>query len=72
MTDSLYATLPSNASLNVYPENVGARFKVKLPKPLKMEASEGWEVGLVDIQFKCSWTNLRNPFSRSSKRGYSW
>lgn len=51
-----YLTLPSNSSMDVYPENTMANFKTKLPS--RVELTGRWEVGLVEIQYPHSWYNL--------------
>jgi hypothetical protein len=42
-----YLTLPSNASMEVYPNNTAAQFQTKLSS--KMELEGEWEAGLVEI-----------------------
>ena len=50
--------LPSNASMNLYPENKTSSFKVNLPQTLELDSSK-WEVELSEIQFEHSWYNIR-------------
>ena len=49
-TGSFYMTLPSDASLNVFPDNTLTEFKTHLPQPLSMMESE-WEVALSEMVF---------------------
>ena len=53
---SFYLTLPSNSSLNYYPENTLANYKTKLPQLFDLEGE--WEVGLAEMQFPITWYNL--------------
>jgi hypothetical protein len=48
-----YMTLPSNASMDVYPQNTLANYRVKLPR--KYEFSEEVEVALVEFSYTKSW-----------------
>ena len=52
-----YLTLPSNSSMDVYPDNTMANFKTRLPNRVELEGR--WEVGLVEMQYPHSWYNLR-------------
>jgi hypothetical protein len=49
-------TLPSNSSMNYYPDNVLANYITKLPQ--LFDLSGEWEVGLSEIQFPISWYNV--------------
>jgi len=51
-----YLTLPSNSSLQYYPENNASRFVTKLPQP--QEYSGEYEVGLAEIQFNNTYFNI--------------
>jgi hypothetical protein len=53
---SFYITLPSNASLNLYPDNQPGKFFVKLPQTI--DVSSQYEVGLAEIQFSNSYFNV--------------
>jgi len=44
-----YVTLPSNSSMNCYPDNSVARFTTKLNGIIELEGD--WEVGLTEIPF---------------------
>ena len=52
-----YLTLPSNSSMEVYPDNTMTNFVTKLPNRLELIGE--WEVGLVEIQYPHTWYNLQ-------------
>ena len=54
-----YLTLPSNASLNEFPNNKMTSYRVKLPQSIDLEGV--WEVGLYSI-YKKVW--IRTSFMR--------
>ena len=51
-----YLTLPSNSSMDYYPDNTLTTYTTKLAQPLELEGS--WEVGLAEIQYPRSWYNI--------------
>lgn len=51
-----YVTLPSNASLDVYPLNRLSSFRTKLNTPLQLEGQ--WEVALVELIFPTPLINV--------------
>ena len=53
-----YVTLPSNASMDLYPENTLTRYVTSLPQ--RSSLSGQWECGLVEIQYPHSWYNVRS------------
>lgn len=53
---SFYVTLPSNASMVLYPANNPGHYFVKLPQTLDLNAQ--YDVGLVEIQFPNSYFNV--------------
>ena len=53
-----YLTLPSNASLDVFPDNKTTEYRVKLPQPIELDGN--WEVGLYSIFYTNTWCTLRN------------
>ena len=55
--DQFYLVLPSNSSLNYFPQNSLASYITKLAQPLELPGR--WEAGLSEIQFKKSWFNVR-------------
>ena len=54
-----YLTLPSNNSMECYPENTLAQFTSRLPNVINL--SGNWEVGLVEIQYPHNWFNVPTP-----------
>ena len=55
----MYVTLPSNSSMDIFPDNKVSHFKVNLPEVLKVDP-ENWEVALKEIQFPHLWYNVRD------------
>ena len=53
-----FVVLPSNSSMDLYPNNKVSNFKVNLPNILNLDAAK-WEVGLSEIQFQHTWYNVR-------------
>ena len=51
-----YLTLPSNSSLQYYPENTLTHFTTQLAQPVNLQGQ--WEVGLAEIQYPHTWHNL--------------
>lgn len=58
MTDDTYVDLFSNSSLDLYPENIVSKFKVKLPQPLSLEG-----------EYECSMAQMICPATTSLKIG---
>ena len=56
--DQFYVILPSNSSMDIYPDNKISNFKVYLANPLQLDSAK-WEVGLSEIQFPHLWYNIR-------------
>lgn len=52
-----YVTLPSDASLEMFPENTQSSFRTKLSAPL-MLTGDDWEVGLTEIFIPKTWYNV--------------
>lgn len=52
--------LPSNASLDVFPNNSLASYTVQLPYPINLSTKSSWEVALAEVQFKKSWYNVKD------------
>ena len=63
---AFYVTLPSNSSMDVYPENTLSNYRVKLPTSLQLSGE--WEVGLVEIAYPHSWYVLSPNSSKISIR----
>ena len=57
MARQFYLTLPSNSSLEYFPNNTVANFEVKLAEPL--ELTREWEVELTEIKYPQSWSTKR-------------
>jgi len=43
-----YITLPSNASISLYPNNTAAQHTIKLPRPISLDVGD-WEVALTEL-----------------------
>ena len=56
--DQFYLVLPSNSSLEYFPQNSIASYTTKLAQSLDLQGR--WELGLSEIQFKNSWINVQN------------
>jgi hypothetical protein len=52
--DHFYITLFSNASQDVYPDNKIAAFTIQLAKPVTLDPSEKWEVGLCELSYSAT------------------
>ena len=52
-----YLTLPSNASLNEFPNNKTTSYRVKFPQSIDLEGV--WEVGLYSISYPNTWYTLQ-------------
>jgi hypothetical protein len=52
-----YLTLPSNISMDYFPNNTLASFTTRLPEMLDLDGS--WEIELAEIQYPHSWYNVR-------------
>ena len=51
---SFYVTLPSNSSMDLYPNNTISAFSVSLKEPIRLETN--YEVALVEMTYKHSWS----------------
>ena len=49
-------TLPSNASINHYPQNKPNCYSTRLPDEIALPGE--WEVAIVDIQYPYRWKNV--------------
>ena len=56
--DHFFITCPSNSSLELYPDNKVAHFKMRLNQPCELIGN--YEVGLSQIQYPMSWNNIRH------------
>lgn len=74
--ESFFITLPSNSSMNEFPENTLTRYKVRLPHTIHFEGE--FECALVDATFPTSWYNLITTQEHPTKssvlytRGTRW
>ena len=57
-----YLTLPSNSSMDYFPDNTLTHFTTRLPQMIDLDGS--WEIGLAEIQYPHSWHNI--------KKGEAW
>ena len=55
-----YLTLPSNASIDIFPNNKSSTYRVKLPQPIDLNGE--WEVGLYSITYPNTWYTLKRGF----------
>ena len=55
---SFYVTLPSDSSMNYFPENKISHFISRLPTPIELKG--GWEVGLVEFIYPHTWYNVNS------------
>jgi hypothetical protein len=53
-----YLALPSNASLDVFPNNKTSDYHVQVPQSIELDGN--WEVGLYSISYPNTWYTLRN------------
>lgn len=51
--ENFYVTLPSNSSMNIYPENSLSHYTTRLRKPLNLTGK--WEVALVEASVPTQW-----------------
>ena len=54
---AFYVTLPSNASMDVYPDNTAAAYKIRMPKTMYLRNK--YEVALAEIQYPHTWTTFQ-------------
>jgi len=52
-----YMTLPSNSSMDCYPDNTAAKYTTKLTSMIELDGE--WEVGLIEISCPGSLVNVR-------------
>ena len=56
MATDFYLTLPSNASMKMYPDNTLAHYITDLPRCIDLTGE--WECGLAEIQYPHTWYNI--------------
>ena len=52
-----HLTLPSNASMDLYPKNTAAQYTIKLPCPVALEGGD-WEVALTELSVPAIFDNV--------------
>ena len=57
-SSSFYLTLPSNASMDVFPNNTSANYQIRLPRTLYLK--NNYEVALAEIHYPHSWHTFRD------------
>ena len=58
MESEFYVTLPSNSSMEYFPDNKTSNFVTKLSRTLQLDGE--WEVGLAEIDYPHTWySNIR-------------
>ena len=55
-----YLHLPSNSSLDKFPNNTLTEYRVCLPQTISLTGD--WEVALTDIHYPHSWNNIQGDF----------
>ncbi|KAG8229450.1 hypothetical protein J437_LFUL005555 [Ladona fulva] len=58
MRDQFYITLPSNSSMNSFPDNTTTRFRTQLPQRIELQGE--WEVAVVEFHYPCSLLTISN------------
>ena len=56
MESEFYVTLPSNSSMQYFPDNKTSNFVTKLSRTLQLDGE--WEVGLAEIDYPHTWYNV--------------
>ena len=56
MATDFYLTLPSNASMKMYPNNTLAHYITDLPRLIELTGE--WECGMAEIQYPHTWYNI--------------
>ena len=57
MESEFYVTLPSNSSMQYFPDNKTSNFVTKLSRTLQLDGE--WEVGLAERDYPHTWYNIR-------------
>ena len=57
-----YMTLPSNASMKIYPNNTVAKYTTQLPTNIELDGE--WEVALTEIMYNNKWGNISGEWLR--------
>lgn len=64
MEDQFYIVLPSNSSMDVYPNNTTACFTVNLPQEIRLKGE--WEVGISEIHYPLTFLHLQEKHAKVS------
>ena len=56
MAGQFYVTLPSNSSMNYFPQNTITSYNTKLSEQIRLTGE--WEVGIAEIHYPHSWFNV--------------
>ena len=64
MENQFYIVLPSNSSMDVYPNNTTACFTVNLPQEIRLKGE--WEVGLSESHYPLTFLNLQEKHATVS------
>ena len=65
-----YLTLPSNASLKIYPSNTVAKYTTRLQKRIELDGD--WEVGLTEMVYPYSLVNVSGEWFQIYYSGKTW
>ena len=57
MESEFYVTLPSNSSMQYFPDNKTSNLVTKLSRTLQLDGE--WEVGLAEVDYPHTWHNIR-------------
>ena len=57
MNSQIYFTLPSNSSMEYFPNDTLASFQTKPAQPIELTGD--WEVALYENQYPCKWYHLK-------------
>jgi len=52
-----YLTVPSNASMQLYPNNKVAQYRIKLPRPINLDSGD-WDVALTELSVLSIFDNV--------------
>lgn len=61
--DDFYMHLPSNSSMDYYPENTLSNYTVKLDQTVDLTNGGSWYVGMAEILYPREYHNIREPFN---------
>ena len=67
MESEFYVTLPSNSSMQYFPDNKTSNLVAKLSRTPQLDGE--WEVGLAEIVYPHTWYNIRAGKNSSLQRG---